>query len=102
MKSLEELTREIFNNYSILKTGQSVNWSKLSEERRKSWLFDVNKLVSEVLDSLQKDMKIEPINRVPQASYELGYVRGSEAEKQRLKCLILDMKNKYEDDLNNN
>ena len=99
MKSLEELTRHVFSNWVRFKTGKTANWNKLSEERREVWLNDVNFIVENVLDSLLKDMKIEPINKAPQASYELGYVRGSETEKHRLRHLITEMKNKYKSDL---
>lgn len=101
MKNLEELTREIFQNYTNFKTNKSLNWNKLSDERKQVWLTDVYFIIKMVLEDFEKELKIQPINKSPKASYELGYVRGSETEKQRLRHLISDMKTKYFKDINN-
>jgi len=95
MRSIIEITANLFSNFSIRKYGKPARWIKLSKDRQKEWVEDSYTILEDLLKALEKDLKPVILTKNPSASYERGYYRGSEEEKERLRNLISDMKADY-------
>ena len=69
MRSLEEITRDIFTTYSEAKIGRKVPWHLLSEERQIEWMEDSYLLIKEVLEELLKEIDLKVPDRDPSAAF---------------------------------
>jgi len=97
MKSLIQITATLFNNFSIRKYGKPARWIKLSKERQTEWVQDSYVMIEELLDTIEKEVNLIPLNRTYSASYEQGYHKGCEDEKQRIRTKLKLIKDNYLD-----
>lgn len=100
MRSLEEITRDLFILYSEKKFGKKLQWSLLKEERQVDWLEDSYFLIAELIDLLEKELEMKDLPK-PNTSFESGVVTGVNRERRTLKERLLKIKLKYLNDLEN-
>lgn len=99
MRTLEEIARDAFSVYSQRRSGRKVAWSRLSFDRQADWMDDLHLLLGELIDEVEKAVIAPQSKEVPQASYEAGILQGTQRERQRIKNVILNMKEEYLNDL---
>lgn len=100
MRSLEEITRDLFISYSQRKVGKKLQWSLLKKERQIDWLEDSYFLIEELIDLLEKELEIKELPK-PNTSFESGVVTGVNRERRTLREKLLKIKRKYLTDLEN-
>lgn len=95
MRSLSEITRDLFTRYSERKLGRKSNWSRLSADRQADWLEDSYMVINELLTQLEKELDLKLPDRKPQASYETGVLHGMKREQTKIQTRIRDLREKY-------
>lgn len=95
MRSLEELTRDLFINYSMRKLGRKVDWNRLSYDRRIAWMDDTYGILKEILELVEDSIENKDPVKQPQASFEAGLLSGTQRENNRIKNTIKNMNDFY-------
>ena len=95
MRSLEEITRDLFTRYSERKTGRKANWKFLSADRQTDWLEDSYMIIDELLTEIKKELDLKVPNKQPQTSFESGVVQGIRREQTKINTKIRDLRESY-------
>lgn len=102
MKSIEFLTKTLFERYAIRKTNKAASWHHLSEERQIAWKEDTIFIAEEILREIHKDLKL--VNRIDNfnTSFDKGYAKGQNSEAIRIQNTFDEIlrKIKFEDGRN--
>lgn len=95
MRSLEEITRDLFTRYSERKTGRRAAWHKLNAERQADWLEDSYMLMDELLTQLEKELDLKVTDKKPNTSFESGILQGMSREQTKINKKLKDLREKY-------
>lgn len=99
MRSLEEIARDLFTEFSTRKLGRKVRWDLLSKERKDDWMEDAFIMLDEILDLVGKEIDTPIPFKSPAATFEAGMLKGMERERERLRGTVGKVRDKYLDDL---
>lgn len=98
MTRLEKLAKEVFESYSVRKTGKVAEWRYLTDETRAIWLRDVYSMCCVLLGHVRQEV-LKPVGTKSGAStvFETGYNQGFEAAH---KALVANFEKVFEDLIN--
>lgn len=98
MTELETMAARAFEKYGLA-TGQPVNWSYLSEERKQAWMCEIIFYVDHVNSKLKE--KIKPMGtQAPGGAYAAGYNDGVAVERMAILNLIETLGEDYKNQFN--
>lgn len=83
---LEVYAARIFTEY-CRRQGLDGQWDYLAPKRKMVWIEEARFLLKSAIEELKKELK-PPVRNLGQASYEIGYNSGMNAEKMATQELI--------------
>jgi len=85
VKSLEQIARKMFIEFSRRRTGLALDWRYISKERKLSWMKEVVEIFDMCLNDLDKELELPHIGLTGAASFEKGFVAGQKFENNRIR-----------------